>query len=61
MGELDCSAREYFKRAVAGETFIGREYISVLTGNYNIPVSIPVGEGGEIKGVLLADVNLSVN
>ena len=61
MGDLDCSAREYFQKALGGEIFTGREYISVLTGNYNIPVSAPIIERGETKGVLLADVNLNIN
>ena len=58
---LDCSAREYFQKAITGETYTGKEYVSILTGNYNIAVSTPVFEGNEIKGILMADINLNEN
>ena len=59
--QRDCSAREFFQKAIAGETYISKEYISVLTNHYNITISTPVYEGGNIIGVLLADINLNEN
>ena len=59
--QRDCSAREFFQRAIKGETFVSKEYISILTNNYNITVSMPIYEEGIIKGVILADINLNEN
>ncbi|SHI50930.1 methyl-accepting chemotaxis protein [Lutispora thermophila] len=59
--QRSCSAREFFQRAVKGETYVSKEYISILTNHYNITVSIPIYEGGNVKGVLLADINLNDN
>lgn len=56
---MDCSAREYFQKAISGETFVSKEYISILTNNYNITVSTPVYEGGKIAGILMADININ--
>ena len=55
----DCSARPYFQRAVAGETFVSKEYISTLTNNYNITVAMPLFDNGRIDGVITADINLN--
>jgi methyl-accepting chemotaxis protein len=57
----DCSAKPYFIRAFQGETYISEEYISVVTNNYNITVSMPVQKGGTIRGVLMADININEN
>jgi len=56
---LDCSAREYFQKAISGETFVSKEYISILTKNYNITVSTPVYEDDKIVGILMADININ--
>lgn len=57
----DCSAKPYFIKAFQGEAYISEEYISVVTNNYNITVSMPVRQGGIIKGVLMADININEN
>ncbi|MCQ1528977.1 methyl-accepting chemotaxis protein [Lutispora saccharofermentans] len=57
--QRDCSARVFFQRAMAGETYVSKEYISILTNHYNITISIPLYEGGTVQGVLLADINLN--
>ncbi|MPN10461.1 hypothetical protein SDC9_157756 [bioreactor metagenome] len=57
--QRDCSARAFFQRAMAGETYVSKEYISVLTNHYNITISIPLYEEGTVQGVLLADINLN--
>ncbi|MFA7572814.1 MAG: methyl-accepting chemotaxis protein [Lutispora sp.] len=59
--QRDCSARAFFQKAIVGETYVSKEYISVLTNHYNITISTPVYEGGNIIGVLLADINLNEN
>jgi len=58
---IGCVTREYFQKAIAGETFTSKEYISALTNNYNITISTPVFEKNEIRGILLADINLNTN
>jgi methyl-accepting chemotaxis protein len=55
----DCSAKPYFTRASQGETYISEEYISVVTSNYNITVSMPFQQNGVLKGVLMADININ--
>lgn len=57
----DCSAKPYFTRAAQGENFISEEYISVITHNYNISVSMPVQRAGVFKGVITADININEN
>jgi len=57
----DCSAKPYFMRAFQGEEYLSEEYISVITNNYNITVSMPVRQDGTIKGVLMADININEN
>lgn len=57
----DCSAKPYFIRAYQGEAYISEEYISVVTNNYNITVSMPIKQGDVIKGVLMADININEN
>ena len=59
--QRDCSARVFFQRAIKGETFVSKEYISILTNNYNITVSMPIYEEGIIKGALIVDINLNEN
>ncbi len=55
----DCSAKPYFTRASRGETYVSEEYISVITNNYNITVSMPVQRDGALKGVIMADININ--
>lgn len=59
--QRNCSARAFFQKAMAGETYISKEYISILTNHYNITISTPIYEGDIIKGVLIADINLNEN
>jgi len=60
-GQRDCSAREFFQKAIQGEVYVSKEYISILTNHYNITVSVPIYEEGSVSGVLLADINLNEN
>jgi len=57
----DCSAKSYFIEASQGKTYISEEYISVITNNYNITVSMPIQQNGVFKGVLMADININEN
>jgi methyl-accepting chemotaxis protein len=57
----DCSAKPYFTKAALGETFVSEEYISVVSNNYNISVSMPIQKGGIFKGVVMADININEN
>lgn len=59
--QRNCSAREFFQEAIKGETYVSKEYISILTNHYNITVTMPIYEGDSVKGVLLADINLNEN
>ena len=54
-------SREYFLKAMAGEIFTSREYISSITSNYNITVSAPVFDEKEVWGILFGDINLNQN
>lgn len=57
----DCSAKPYFTRAALGETVVSEEYISVVSNNYNISVSMPIQKDGVFKGVVMADININEN
>ena len=57
----NCSARPYFIKAIAGETFVSKEYISTLTNHYNITIAMPIYENNSIAGIILADINLNQN
>lgn len=59
--QRSCSARPYFIKAIAGETFVSKEYISTLTNHYNITIAMPIYENNSIVGIILADINLNQN
>jgi methyl-accepting chemotaxis protein len=40
---------------------VSEEYISVVSNNYNISVSMPIQKGGIFKGVVMADININEN
>ncbi|HYE09745.1 MAG TPA: methyl-accepting chemotaxis protein, partial [Patescibacteria group bacterium] len=49
----DCSAKPYYTKAAKGETVVSEEYISVVSNNYNISVSMPIQRNGIFKGVVM--------
>ncbi|NBI05297.1 methyl-accepting chemotaxis protein [Senegalia massiliensis] len=52
--------RDYFKKAVKGETYLSKPYISTDSFNYCIAMTTPVkDQSGNIKGVLMADFKIS--
>lgn len=55
----DVSARPYFLKAMSGETFISKEYISTFSNNYNITIATPIFENNKAVGAVLADINLN--
>lgn len=57
--KLNFSHAEYFKSAIAGNTYESKPYISTDTGNYCVAVSLPIKENGQIVGVIMADVSLA--
>lgn len=57
--QRNCSARPYFIKAITGETFVSKQYISTLTNHYNITIAMPVYEKNAIAGIVLADINLN--
>ena len=57
--KLNFSHAEYFKSAIAGNTYESKPYISTDTGNYCVAVSLPIKENGNIVGVIMADVSLA--
>jgi len=56
----DFSHRDWFKGAIKGSTYISDSYISKGTGKPCITMSVPIRSGGEIIGILGADINLQV-
>ena len=57
--DRQCTSRLYYQEAIQGKQFISEEYISIITGNYNITVSMPVYKNGSISGIVFADINLN--
>jgi methyl-accepting chemotaxis protein len=55
----DISDREYFKEAMAGNTFISQPVVSRATGNIVIIVSAPVKEKGRIVGMVAGTVPMT--
>ncbi|WP_333870235.1 methyl-accepting chemotaxis protein [Desulforamulus putei] len=58
-GLANAKVREWWQRAMKGETFISPVYISAITRQPCLTVSVPVYRGKEVIGVLGADVSLS--
>lgn len=54
---VDCSDREYFSRAMAGETYISEPALSKVTGKVTTMISAPLWEGGipdtKVVGVIM--------
>lgn len=60
-GIENAKVREWFTKAMAGRTFVSSAYISAITRNYCITISMPVYDGfGKLMGVIGADIKLSM-
>lgn len=59
-GLLNAKGREWWKRAMAGESFQSAVYISAITKQLCLTISVPIrNENGDIIGVIGADVSVS--
>lgn len=58
-GLASAKVREWWQRAMGGETFISSVYISAITRKPCLTVSVPIYRGNQIIGVLGADIGLS--
>lgn len=53
------SHRPYFINSIKGENYISEPYISNVTHNYCLAVSVPLySYNGKINGVMMADINI---
>lgn len=60
-GIENAKVREWFTKAAAGHTYVSSPYISAITRNYCITISMPVYDGfGKLLGTVGADIRLSV-
>uniref|UniRef100_A0A7C5Z0N0 Chemotaxis protein n=1 Tax=Caldicellulosiruptor owensensis TaxID=55205 RepID=A0A7C5Z0N0_9FIRM len=60
-GIENAKVREWFTKAMAGHTYVSSAYISAITKNYCITVSLPVYDDfGKLLGVIGADIKLSM-
>ncbi len=57
-GLLNAKGRDWFRRALAGETVVSEVYISAITKRRCITLAVPIRQGGEAIGVLGADLSL---
>ncbi|MCF6095663.1 methyl-accepting chemotaxis protein [Thermovorax subterraneus] len=62
-GELpvkNLAFRSWFQKAVKGQVYISKPYIDIASNRMTVTVSAPIiAEGGRIRGVLAADVDIS--
>jgi hypothetical protein len=58
-GIANACVRDWFKRSIAGEEYVSQIYISAITRNPCLTISLPVkNQSGEIIGVIGADIKL---
>ncbi|MNO29632.1 Aerotaxis receptor [compost metagenome] len=57
-GLVNAKGREWFRKALAGETVISQVYVSAITKRRCMTLSVPIKKAGVIVGVLGADVSL---
>ncbi|HKL27332.1 MAG TPA: methyl-accepting chemotaxis protein [Desulfuromonadales bacterium] len=60
IGTLSIHDREYFRRALKGETFLSEVIISKVSGQPVVVMAAPVRTADRIQGVLFAAVDLSM-
>ncbi len=58
-GIANAAAREWFKEARSGATYVSAPYISAISRRPCLTVSLPIVNGGEIVGVIGADLRLA--
>lgn len=57
-GLLNAKGRDWFRRALAGETVVSEVYISAITKRRCLTLAVPIVREGEVLGVLGADLSL---
>ncbi|MEF2967021.1 methyl-accepting chemotaxis protein [Paenibacillus sp. M1] len=57
-GLLNAKGREWFRKAVNGETVVSEVYVSAITKRRCITLSVPIVKDGAVVGVLGADLSL---
>lgn len=57
-GLLNAKGREWFRQALKGNTVISEVYVSAITKQRCITLSVPITMGGTVVGVLGADLSL---
>lgn len=58
-GLLNAKSREWWKRAMAGQSYQSDVYVSAITKQLCVTISVPIrGAQGEIVGVLGADISI---
>lgn len=55
-GLVNARGREWFRRAIAGETVISEMYVSAITKRRCMTLAVPIVQGGAVIGVLGADL-----
>lgn len=60
VGKLNVSSRKYFKESLGGATYVSDVLKSKSTGKPVFVVSFPMKINGQVKGVFLASIDLSV-
>ncbi|WP_424766345.1 methyl-accepting chemotaxis protein [Paenibacillus sp. sgz302251] len=59
-GLLNAKGREWWRRAMMGQNFQSEAYISAITKQLCITISVPIrSEAGEVIGVIGADISIS--
>ncbi|MCT4663399.1 MAG: methyl-accepting chemotaxis protein [Tissierellales bacterium] len=51
-------SRPFFAPAMSGETFVSAPYISIVSNQYNLSISMPIENNGRICGVLVGNIGL---
>ncbi|MNN25204.1 Cache domain protein [compost metagenome] len=57
-GLVNAKGREWFRKALTGETVISEVYVSAITKRRCMTLSVPIKRDGTIVGVLGADVSV---
>ena len=56
---IDISQREYFKKAIAGQTAVSDPVVSKATGKMVVIVAVPVKSDGKVTGVLFGAISMN--
>lgn len=57
-GLVNAKGRDWFRKALAGETVISEVYVSAITKRRCMTLSVPIKKDGNIVGILGADVSV---